>query len=281
MKKLLWTGIILVFLSFPLVYADTPNWSVAQLNQALTASGRNVQVREGTFCKIQERKQRALDIIKQYLEEKLGHADRAVLEAFAVVPREYFQYNYEGKQAFASLAYEEDPQPWAIGYGSALSDYLGQAYMTQLAAPKPADSVLEIGTGSGFQIALLSRMAQEVYSIEIIKPLGERVEKIFKPLGYDNVHTKVGDGFFGWPEVKEGFDVIIVTCAARFVPPALLEQLKEGGRMIIPIGQPYKRGQFLMIYTKDRDGRVHSRKDMGVYFLPMKGTIAKENPLKP
>jgi protein-L-isoaspartate(D-aspartate) O-methyltransferase len=281
MKKLLLIGIVLTFLFSGLVYAESPVWSVTLLNQALMASGRNCQVAEGTFSRIQERKQKALAEIKQYLEAKLGHADTAVLNAFAEVPREYFHYNYECKQSFASLAYEQDPQPWAIGYGSALSDYLGQAYMTQLAAPKPTDNVLEIGTGSGFQIATLSRMAKEVYSIEIIKPLGESVGKIFKPIGYENVHTRIGDGFFGWPEVKGGFDVIIVTCAARFVPPALLEQMKEGGRMIIPIGQPYKRGQFLMIYTKDKDGRVHSRKDMGVYFVPMKGAIAKETPIKP
>jgi protein-L-isoaspartate(D-aspartate) O-methyltransferase len=83
----------------------------------------------------------------------------------------------------------------------------------------------------------------------------------------------VGDGFFGWPEVQGGFDTIIVTCAAQYVPPALIQQLKPGGRLVIPIGQPFRRGQFLYIYTKDEDGRVRSRKDVGVYFIPMTGTM--------
>ena len=150
--------------------------------------------------------------------------------------------------------------------------------MTQLCAPKKDYVVLEIGTGSGYQISLLSRMVKEAYSIEIIKPLGEKVSKIFAPLGYNNVHTKVGDGWYGWPEVQGGFDIIIVTCSAQSVPPPLLQQLKPGGKMVIPIGQPYKRGQFLYVYTKDPDGKVHSRKDMGVYFIPMTGKELAEEP---
>ncbi len=145
--------------------------------------------------------------------------------------------------------------------------------MTQVSGPQADQTVLEIGTGSGYQIALLSRLVKSAYSIEIIQPLGEGVGRIFGPLGYDNVHTRVGDGFFGWPEVEGGFDLIIVTCAAPFVPPELLRQLKPGGRLVIPIGQPFKRGQFLYIYTKDADGKVHSKKDMGVYFIPMTGAV--------
>ena len=98
-------------------------------------------------------------------------------------------------------------------------------------------------------------------------------KRIFAPLGYSNVETRVGDGFFGWPEVQGGFDSIIVTCAAQYVPPALIQQIKPGGRLVIPIGQPFRRGQFLYIYTKDEDGRVRSRKDVGVYFIPMTGTM--------
>ncbi|MDH4249017.1 MAG: protein-L-isoaspartate O-methyltransferase, partial [Deltaproteobacteria bacterium] len=191
-------------------------------------------------------------------------------------PREYFHYNYASKHDFSSTTYEEEAKPWAIGYGSALSDYLGQAYMTQLAAPKATDVVLEVGTGSGYQISLLSRLVKQAYSIEIIQPLGTGVSKIFKPLGYENVSTRVGDGYFGWPDVKEGFDIIMVTCAAQFVPPALIAQLKPGGRLVIPIGQPFKRGQVLYLYTKDDKGKVRSRKDVGVYFIPMTGQMQKE-----
>lgn len=115
----------------------------------------------------------------------------------------------------------------------------------------------------------------KAYSIEIIQPLGRGVQRIFAPLGYSNVETRVGDGFFGWPEVEGGFDTIIVTCAAQYVPPALLAQLKPCGRMLIPIGQPFRRGQFLYIYTKDAEGRVRSRKDVGVYFIPMTGEMQR------
>ena len=101
------------------------------------------------------------------------------------------------------------------------------------------------------------------------------MSKIFAPLGYDNVQTRVGDGYYGWPEVEGGFDIIIVTCAAQYAPPDLLKQLKPSGRMVIPIGQPFKRGQILYIYTKDAAGKVHSRRDVGVYFIPMTGVMSK------
>jgi protein-L-isoaspartate(D-aspartate) O-methyltransferase len=191
------------------------------------------------------------------------------------VPREYFHYQYQERRTLGGGAYEADPKPWAIGYGSALSDYLGQAYMTQAAKPGPEDVTLEIGTGSGFQTALLSRIVRKAYSIEIIEPLGKAVGRIYAPLGYTNVRTRVGDGYFGWPEVEGGFDVIIVTCAAQYAPPDLFKQMKPGGRLIIPIGQPFKRGQVLYIYTKDAEGKIHSRRDMGVFFIPMTGEMMK------
>jgi protein-L-isoaspartate(D-aspartate) O-methyltransferase len=195
--------------------------------------------------------------------------------AFTTVPREYFHYLYDQHRATPGDSYEENPKPWALGYGSALSDYLGQAYMTQVCKPKAGDVTLEIGTGSGFQSAILSRIVAQSYSIEIIEPLGHAVDRIWAPLGYANVRGRVGDGYYGWPEVEGGFDIIIVTCAAQYAPPDLFKQLKPGGRMIIPIGQPFKRGQFLYIYTKDAAGKVHSRKDVGVFFIPMTGVMMK------
>jgi protein-L-isoaspartate(D-aspartate) O-methyltransferase len=213
--------------------------------------------------------------VAQYLKDRLGAPDPRVLAAFETVPREYFHYNYQERRSLGGEAYEADPKPWAIGYGSALSDYLGQAYMTQAAKPRPEDVTLEIGTGSGFQSALLSRIVKRAYSIEIIEPLGKPVAHIFAPLGYDNVRTRVGDGYYGWPEESSGFDVIIVTCAAQFAPPDLFKQMKPGGRMIIPIGQPFKRGQVLYTYTKDARGKIHSRRDMGVFFIPMTGAMMK------
>lgn len=259
----------------PLVRAQgSTAWTRDAYLTAMRASGRETQMTEQTFAAIQARKPAALRRIEAYLKARFnGEADPAVMRAFQEVPREYFHYYYESRANQATNAYESDPKPWGIGYGSALSDYLGQAYMTQACQPKPEHVVLEIGTGSGFQAALLSRIVAKQYSIEIINPLGTAVQRIFAPLGYTNVETRVGDGFFGWPEVQGGFDTIIVTCAAQYVPPALIQQLKPGGRLVIPIGQPFRRGQFLYIYTKDEDGRVRSRKDVGVYFIPMTGAM--------
>jgi len=225
------------------------------------------------FSELQARKAMAVQTIEKYLQRRFGKADPNVLRAFRELPREYYHYDYQQKRDFAPNSYEAAPKPWAIGFGSALSDYLGQAYMTQLSNPRPGDTVLEIGTGSGFQSSLLSRIAKDVYSIEIIKPLGTEVARIYKPLGLENVRTRVGDGYYGWPEVKGGFDIIMVTCVARYVSPELLKQLKPEGRLIVPIGQPFKRGQVLYVFTKDKTGKVHSRKDVGVYFIPMTGKI--------
>ncbi len=266
------------FVSSAHAAANAAQWTKADYEKAMKESGRPVSLTDGQFDAIQKRRPAALKRIEAYLKERLGSADPAVLAAFAEVPREYFHYLYPERVAQPSMAYEDTPKPWALGYGSALSDYLGQAYMTQVCQPKPGDVTLEIGTGSGFQSALLSRIVKEAYSIEIIEPLGKAVDKIFEPLGYTNVHGKVGDGYFGWPEVEGGFDIVIVTCAATFVPQALLKQLKPGGRMVIPIGQPFKHGQVLYVYTKDADGKVHSKRDMGVFFIPMTGAIAKSTP---
>ena len=244
----------------------------------MAKSGRPIQQTDAQFQAIQARKPAAMHRIESYLKEKFGAADPAVMAAFQAVPREYFHYIYSDRHATPGEAYEDNPKPWPLGYGSALSDYLGQAYMTQVAQPKPGDVTLEVGTGSGFQSSLLSRIVKRSYSIEIIEPLGHAVSKIFAPLGYDNVETRVGDGYFGWPEVQGGFDIIIITCAAQYAPPDLFKQLKPGGRMIIPIGQPYKRGQFLFIYTKDAEGKVHSRRDVGVFFIPMTGAMMKNPP---
>jgi protein-L-isoaspartate(D-aspartate) O-methyltransferase len=250
-------------------------WTRQAYETAMRASGRPVSLTDAQFDAIQKRKPAAMKLIESYLKQHLGHADPAVLAAFEAVPREYFHYLYPEHRATPGDAYEAEPKPWAIGWGSALSDYLGQAYMTQVCQPKPGETTLEIGTGSGFQSALLSRIVAKAYSIEIIEPLGKAVGHIFAPIGYDNVHTKVGDGYYGWPEVEGGFDVIIVTCAAQYAPPDLFKQIKPGGRMVIPIGQPFKRGQVLYVYTKDAEGKIHSRRDMGVFFIPMTGAIEK------
>jgi protein-L-isoaspartate(D-aspartate) O-methyltransferase len=266
---------------FPLVARSAPVWTKAAYERAMRESGRSVSLTDAQFDTIQRRKPAAMKRIEAYLKEHLGTADPAVLAAFDAVPREYYHYDYPDHRATPGDAYEDNPKPWALGWGSALSDYLGQAYMTQICKPRPGDITLEVGTGSGFQSSLLSRIVKTAYSIEIIEPLGKAVGKIFAPVGYDNVRTRVGDGYYGWPEVAGGFDIIIVTCAATFAPPDLFKQLKPGGRLIIPIGQPFKRGQVLYVYTKDAEGKIHSRRDIGVFFIPMTGAIAKNAPVRP
>ncbi len=248
-------------------------WTRDAYERAMRESGRPVEITDAQFAAIQARRPAALKHVETYLTQRLGSADPAVMKAFGEVPREYYHYQYEDHRSQGGVAYEDDPKPWPIGHGSVLSDYLGQAYMTQVCKTRPGDVTLEVGTGSGFQSSVLSRIAQKSYSIEIIQPIGRAVGKIFAPLGYTNIESRVGDGYFGWPEVKDGFDVIIVTCAAQYAPPDLFKQLKPGGRMLIPIGQPFKRGQILYVYTKDDDGKVRSRKDVGVFFIPMTGAM--------
>ena len=217
---------------------------------------------------MQQQNKKAYEYLKTYFDGKIKKANPALFPVFESLPREYYHYNNQKGKDFCSTAYDIPGHPWAVGYGSALSDYPGQAYMIQLADPKPTDTALEIGTGSGYNISLLSKTVKEAYSIEIIQPLGEAVSNIFAPLKLTNIHTRVGDGFFGWPEVKDGFDIIVVTCAALYVPPKLLEQLKPHGRMIIPIGQPFRGHQVLYIYTKDAEGKIHSKKIWGFSSSP-------------
>jgi protein-L-isoaspartate(D-aspartate) O-methyltransferase len=158
-------------------------WTREAYETAMHASGRPVSLTDAQFAAIQSRKPAAMRLIETYLKQHLGTADPTVMAAFQAVPREYFHYIYSEHRATPGDAYEAEPKPWGIGWGSALSDYLGQAYMTQVCQPKPGQVTLEVGTGSGFQSALLSRVVAQAYSIEIIQPLGKAVGRIFAPMG--------------------------------------------------------------------------------------------------
>jgi protein-L-isoaspartate(D-aspartate) O-methyltransferase len=269
---------LLLFPVWSLAQSTTPppaksqDWTYKKYLKAFKKSHRVTHLTASEFEKVQERKPAMMKDIRRYLWRKFGGADPRLIKAFEDLPREYFHFDYQGGADFSKTAYEYPPRTWAVGWGSALSDYEGQAYMAQLAHPTSKDTVLEVGTGSGYNISLLSRLVKEAYSIEIIKPLGEDVSHIFKPLGYTNIHNRVGDGYYGWTDVG-GFDIIMFTCVAQFVPPPLFRQLKPGGRIIIPIGQPFKHNQVLYVYRMDRRGRVHSKKYIPVYFIPMKGTM--------
>lgn len=157
-------------------------------------------------------------------------------------------------------------RPLPIGYGQTISQPLIVAMMTDLMQVKKDDKVLEIGTGSGYQAAILAEIVKSVYSIEIIHPLGKQAAKRLKLLGYNNIEVKLGDGYYGWPE-EALFDAIIVTAAASHVPPPLLKQLKPGGKMVIPLGMHFM-AQYLMLVEKQMNGSVTSKQILPVRFVP-------------
>ena len=189
--------------------------------------------------------------------------NRRVLTVLGEVPRHEFV-----PAALRVQAYDDHPLP--IGYDQTISQPFIVAFMTEKLEPKPKDKVLEIGTGSGYQAAVLAKVAGEVYSIEILPRLSERAKTILKHLGLDNVHLKVGDGFFGWEE-QAPFDAILVTAAARKVPEPLWRQLREGGRLIMPLGEG-RESQKLVRVTKS-EGRQLIEEVAGVVFVPLTGAI--------
>jgi len=186
--------------------------------------------------------------------------DEAVLAAMRTVPRHVFMPKAQRRRAYADNALP-------IGYGQTISQPYIVGFMTELLGLTPESKVLEIGTGSGYQAAVLAQLTPHVYTIEIIKPLAERAEKALREQGYEQIHCRQADGYHGWPEAAP-FDTIIVTCAAGHLPPPLWEQLKPGGRIVIPIGGPYEN-QRLVVVTKRPDGTRQSRTIMGVRFVPL------------
>ena len=165
------------------------------------------------------------------------------------------------------LAYADRPLP--IGSGQTISQPYIVALMTDLLDPEPGDAVLEIGTGSGYQAAVLAELGARVYTIEIVPELAEAARARLAGLGYDRVATRTGDGYYGWPE-SAPFDGIVVTAAASHVPPPLVRQLKPGGRMVIPVGGPFSV-QYLMLIEVGSDGAVRTRQLLPVAFVPLTG----------
>jgi protein-L-isoaspartate(D-aspartate) O-methyltransferase len=186
--------------------------------------------------------------------------DQRVLSAMRKVPRHLFV-----KPSDISAAYGDHPLP--IGHGQTISQPYVVALMTELLQIEPAHRVLEVGTGSGYQAAILSVLVDRVYSVEIIEPLGKEAADRLKRLGYENVEVKIDDGYFGWEE-KAPFDRIIVTCAATLVPPPLLQQLKPGGKMCIPVGGQYTV-QYLTMVEKSDGGTLTMKKTIPVRFVPL------------
>jgi len=165
----------------------------------------------------------------------------------------------------AAQAYGDHPLP--IGQGQTISQPFIVALMTELLEPRPGDIVLEVGTGSGYQAAVLAECVARVHTIEIVAPLGERAKALLAQLGYRNVEVRIGDGYQGWPQAAP-FDGIVVTAAPDHVPQPLLDQLKAGGRMVIPVG-PQIAGQDLLLIAKSADGKTVTRRTLPVRFVPL------------
>ena len=184
----------------------------------------------------------------------------AVMAAMARVPRHRFVPAH-----LEHLAYEDHPLP--IGEGQTISQPFLVALMTDLLEPKPRDTVLEIGTGSGYQAAVLAELVEKVYTIEIVEPLGRRAMKVLQSLGFRNVEVRIGDGYKGWPAAGP-FDAIIVTAASAEIPQPLIDQLRPGGRMVIPTGRT-REVQHLLVVEKQRDGTSTTRRTLPVRFVPL------------
>jgi protein-L-isoaspartate(D-aspartate) O-methyltransferase len=212
-------------------------------------------------------RQRLVKVIEQdvrdtsnYLDKK--QLDTRVMAVLAQVPRHQFV-----PDDVRSRAYENRPLP--IGYGQTISQPYIVAIMTDLIAPKAEHKALEIGTGSGYQAAVLSRLVDQVYTMEIVEPLGKQATERLKQLGYSNIEVSIADGYYGW-ETHAPFDIIIVTAAASHIPPPLIEQLKPGGKMIIPVGSRFMTQQLLLV-DKDEEKEITIRQILPVRFVPLTG----------
>jgi protein-L-isoaspartate(D-aspartate) O-methyltransferase len=192
--------------------------------------------------------------------QRIEVTDKAVLQAMLKVPRHLFV-----PEAMRALAYNDSPLP--IGHGQTISQPYIVALMTQALELTPEMKVLEVGTGSGYQAAILSEVTSHVFTIEILKPLYEGARDRLKQLGFDSVIVRLGDGYYGLQEFAP-FDRIIVTCAAQHVPPPLFDQLKPGGRMVIPVGGPFET-QRLLVVAKDETGGRSSKTVEFVRFVPL------------
>jgi len=203
-------------------------------------------------------------MVQRHLVER-GIKNPRVLDAFRTVPRHKFL-----PPGISRQAYDDESIP--IGEGQTITPPYDVAFMTEVLDPKPTDKVYEVGTGSGYQSSILSQLVKDVYSVEIHRPLGERAAKVHKELGYTNIHTRVGDGYEGWPEAAP-FDAIIVTCAPQRIPKPLIDQLKEGGRMVIPLGDRFNQIVHLVI---KKDGKLIDKELKPTLFVPMTGKALSE-----
>ncbi|HEX6984826.1 MAG TPA: protein-L-isoaspartate(D-aspartate) O-methyltransferase, partial [Planctomycetaceae bacterium] len=208
-------------------------------------------------------------MVDEFIEAE-GVTNERVLEAMRSTPRHEFVRPGDVRSAYHDAALP-------IGHGQTISPPFVVAYMTETIDPRPTDKVLEIGTGSGYQAAVLSPLVKEVYTIEIVDPLAKGAERKLKQLGYGNVHVKAGDGYQGWPE-HAPFDKIIVTCSPEKVPTPLVEQLAEGGKLLIPLGERYQ--QVFYLFEK-KNGKLEASKLIPTLFVPMTGISEDRRQVRP
>lgn len=219
-----------------------------------------------TTAKAEDRNQQARNRMVQRHLVARGIKNKRVLDAFRTVPRHLFLPPGPAR----TLAYDDESIP--IGEGQTITPPYDVAFMTELLDPKPTDRVYEVGTGSGYQSAILSRLVKEVYSVEIHAPLSKSATQVHKEVGYTNIHTRVGDGYEGWPDAAP-FDSIIVTCSPEKVPRPLVDQLKDGGRLVIPLGTQFDQ----TVYVGDKhDGKVELKRLKPTLFVPMTGRALRE-----
>jgi len=220
---------------------------------AITATGCGQQA--STAAEFAAQRQR---MVERQLKDR-GIKDERVLAAMGKVPREAFV-----PPQSRAASYEDGPLP--IGYDQTISQPYIVAFMTEQLRLKPSDRVLEIGTGSGYQAAILAELVWEIYSIEIVEPLAKNAEATLQRLGY-KVHLKIGDGYKGWPDAAP-FDAIIVTCAPEKVPQPLIDQMKDGGRVVIPVGERFAQQLYLL---EKKNGQIKESVTLPVRFVPMAG----------
>ena len=242
-----------------------PNINISDVNEAVEK--KSVLPPDHNHSAFGERVKERRRLVSRYIRAE-GVRDSNVLGAMLTVPRHAFVRKNDLRRAYGDY-------PLPIGYGQTISQPYIVAYMTQALRLDSNDTVLEVGTGSGYQAAVCAEIAREVYTIEIVKPLAQSAKQRLIELGYHNVFTKAGDGYYGWAE-HAPFDAIIVTAAAGFVPPPLIKQLKPGGRMILPVGSPFGN-QTLKLIMKNHDGKIRSKRLLPVVFVPMTGQVQKSS----
>ncbi len=216
--------------------------------------------------RFEERQEERARMVRRQIQQR-GVRQERVLDAMRAVPRHLFVPQERGGSAYAD-------HPLPIGYGQTISQPYIVASMTEQLELESGDKVLEVGTGSGYQAAVLSEITPHVFTIEIIEALAEQARERLRRLGYETIQVKHADGYFGWEE-HAPFDAIIVTAAAGHQPPPLVKQLKPGGKMVIPLGSPYQTQQ-LVLLSKDTRGKVRTNSLMPVRFVPLTREVREE-----